>query len=109
VSEHRLQVINQDGGPSRGQGHRARVEVASWCFAQPIREPATDGRCGMAEIDPRIELAQAVAAPSRAAGPPPHQSRRFSLDTVIRGLSNTCPREVTDGELTLIWEIPVKS
>jgi hypothetical protein len=41
-------------------------------------------------------------------GPPPHQFRGFSLDMIVRGLSNTCPREVTDGEVMLIWEIPVQ-
>jgi len=63
----------------------------------------------MAEIGPRIEPAQAIGAPSRTAGPPPHQLRGFSLDTVIRDVFNTCPREVADGEVTLIWEIPLMS
>jgi hypothetical protein len=101
-------IVDDAVGPTEFEETALLAEVASWCFAQPIREPATDGRCGMAEIGPRIEPAQAVGAPSRAVGPPPHQFRGFSLDTVIRGLSNTCPREVTDGEVTLIWEIPVK-
>ena len=63
----------------------------------------------MAEIGPRIEPAQAVGAPSRTAGPPLHQFRGFSLDTIIRDLSNMCPREVADGKVTLTWEIPLMS
>ena len=58
---------------------------------------------------PEDRAAKAVSAPSRTAGPPLHQFRGFSLDTVIRDLSNMCPREVADGKVTLTWEIPLMS
>ena len=63
-------------------------------------------RCGMAEIDRGPSQRRPSVRPSRAAGPPPHQFRSFSLDTVIWGLSNMCPGEVADGEVALTWEIP---
>ncbi len=105
VRERPLHWVASPEGAGGATGSGRGREPAAGSFSRFL--PAAAGsRSALARAPARTR--RPLLRPPGGPGPPPHQFRGFSLDTVIRGLSNTCPREVTDGEVTLIWEIPVK-
>jgi hypothetical protein len=93
---------SKNGSPLRGATPQPHPQEKVTCWIGPLP-------CIEVSIDRRSSRHRPSVRPIERPARRPHLWCHFSLDRVIQSLSNTCPGEVADGEVTLIWEIRVEA